>query len=99
MFNSVLQNDEEQLYVKDYAGFLYRGLEKDIENFRRLFLDRREREGLVEVEVARLEVNTLEIVYQKQEYKWIIEKDKFLDNMGDELDLDTAEDGDTQQNE
>ena len=30
MFNEVLGNDEEQLYVKDYAGFLYRGLEKDI---------------------------------------------------------------------
>ncbi len=38
MFSKVLSNDEEQLYVKDYAGFLYRGLEKDIDNFRKLFL-------------------------------------------------------------
>ena len=31
MFNDIFnKNDEIQLYVKDYATFLYRGLEKDI---------------------------------------------------------------------
>ncbi len=35
----------------------------------------------MEVELPKLEINTLEVVYQKQEYKWIIEKDKFLDTM------------------
>ncbi len=38
-------------------------------------------------ELPKLELNTLEIVYQKPEYKWIIEKDKFLDNMDQELDF------------
>ena len=43
MFNKVLSNDEEQLYVRDYAAFLYRGLEKDIEQFKALFLSTRQR--------------------------------------------------------
>jgi hypothetical protein len=36
-----MSNDDEQLFVKDYAGFLYRGLEKDADNFKKMFLEQR----------------------------------------------------------
>lgn len=47
MFTKILANDEEHLHVKDYAAFLYRGLEKDIDNFKQIFLEVRQREELV----------------------------------------------------
>jgi hypothetical protein len=47
MFINIFNNDEIQLYVRDYAAFLYRGLEKDIEGFKKLFLDCRQKEDII----------------------------------------------------
>lgn len=43
MFINVFNNDEIQLYVRDYAALLYRGLENDIDGFKKSFLDSRQK--------------------------------------------------------
>lgn len=38
MFKNIFRDDECHLQIKDYAAFLYRGLQSDLPTFQKLFL-------------------------------------------------------------
>ena len=50
LLKKTLSDDETHLHVKDYAAYLYRGLESGVEDFKRGFLENRPHSKAVELE-------------------------------------------------
>ncbi len=73
-----LNDDETHLQVKDYAAYLYRGLQSGIKSFRAGFLEERPSRKTTPADPEELEFNSLEIMYNAKIEKWLLDPLKFI---------------------
>ena len=79
LLKKTLSDDETHLHVKDYAAYLYRGLESGVEDFKRGFLEIKPHSKAVELEPEQLEFNSLEVIYGAKEEKWVLDPNKYYE--------------------
>lgn len=79
LLKKTLSDDETHLHVKDYAAYLYRGLESGVDDFKSGFLEIRPHSKAVELEPEELEFNSLEVIYGGKEEKWGLDPSKYYE--------------------
>jgi hypothetical protein len=79
LLKSSLSDDETHLHVKDYAAYIYRGLESGVEEFKVGFLEKRPHRTAIPVEPEQLDFNTLEVIYRAKEEKWGLDPTKYIE--------------------
>lgn len=69
MFRNILDNSEEDQDVLDRAGYYYNMLKEDMNKLRDIFEEMRyariEENGVIEIESANFEFNSLSVIYSK----------------------------------
>ena len=69
MFRNILENSEEDQDVLDRAGYYYNMLKEDMNQLRQIFEEMRyariEENGVIEIESANFEFNSLSVIYNK----------------------------------
>jgi hypothetical protein len=79
LLRQTLTDDETHLHVKDYAAYLYRGLQAGVAEFRSRFLEERAHQKAVAFEPESLEFNSLEIIYNSKSSKWALDPLKYIE--------------------
>lgn len=79
LLKKTLSDDETHLQVKDYAAYLYRGLESGVEQFKNSFMEKRSPIISGPALPEQLEFNTLEVVFGAKEEKWGLDPSKYYE--------------------
>jgi hypothetical protein len=77
LFTEILENEETRMNVRDYATMLYRGIENNIDEFRKEFMRCRSYSEGVKLPFNELEFDTLEVAYMRKSSYWLIDKNKY----------------------